>query len=132
MASEPIGVLQRRNTNAARRAAAQAYPFKCCVVCGLQFEAVLDIAHLDHNPGNNDPESLAYLCRTHHWLLDAGLYPLEAIRLMRAHWQANRDKADHSARMKDAGATAARTRKRRVAAHKAVATRRAQDAAKVV
>ncbi len=119
-------VAVRRNSTEARRVADAAYPFKCCVVCGLQLGAALDIAHLDHDPSNNDKDNLAFLCRSHHWMLDAGLYPVAAIRLLREHWQANRDTFDHAARMKDAGPKAAQTRKRREAARKAVATRRAR------
>ncbi len=40
-------------------------------------------------------------------MYDAGLYPPEAIRLMRAHWQETKGKPNHKARMKDAGAKAA-------------------------
>lgn len=131
MSAPPLLVRARRNSVEARRNAAQAYPFKCCVVCGLQLAAALDVAHLDHDVGNNAAENLAYLCKTHHWMLDAGMYPVAAIRLLRSHWQQNHDKTDHSARMKDAGAAAALTRKRRAAARKAVATRRRNDHARV-
>ncbi len=116
----------RRNSTEAYRAAAAAYPFKCCVVCGLQIAAALDVAHLDHDPANNNPDNLAYLCRTHHWMVDAGLYPTEAIVILREHWQKNRDTPNHMARMKDAGPKAALTRKRKEAARKAVATRRSK------
>jgi hypothetical protein len=87
----------------------------------------LDLAHLDQNAGNNDAENLAWLCKTHHWMYDAGLYPAEAIRLLRANWQMTKGKPDHSARMKDAGKKSADTRKRRRAARKAVETRRANQ-----
>lgn len=100
------------------------YPFKCCAVCGLQLATCLTVAHLDHDASNNDPDNLARLCQTHHWMYDAGLYPLEAIRLLQAHWQTVRGEASHNARMKDAGAKAALTRKRGAAARKAVATRK--------
>jgi len=113
-----------RNQGEARRIAAAAYEFRCCVVCGLQIPTCLMIAHLDQNGGNNDPDNLAYLCGTHHWMYDAGLYPIAAISLLRAHWQETKGKPDHAPRMKTAGADAARTRKRRAAARKAVATRR--------
>jgi hypothetical protein len=43
---------------------------------------------------------------------DAGLYRVETIRMLRAHWQATEGKPSHKARMKDAGAKAARTRAR--------------------
>jgi hypothetical protein len=58
-------------------------------------------------------------------MYDAGLYPVEAIRLLQAHWQATLGKPDHKGRMKDAGTKAALTRKRRAAGRKAAATRRA-------
>ena len=76
---------------------------------------------------NNAPDNLARLCQTHHWMYDAGLYPLEAIRLLQEHWQTNQGKPSHKARMKDAGAKAALTRKRRAAARKAVATRKLKE-----
>ena len=85
----------------------------------------MTVAHLDHAAGHNDPDNLAYLCQTHHWMYDAGLYPIEAIKLMRLHWQTTEGVASHAARMKDAGPKAAATRKRRAAAKKAWATRRA-------
>ena len=72
-------------------------------------------AHLDHNAGNNTPDNLARLCPTHHWMYDAGLYPVEAIRSLQAHWQATLGRPDHKGRMKDAGAKAALTRKRKAA-----------------
>jgi hypothetical protein len=81
------------------------------------------IAHLDQNGGNNDPDNLAYLCGTHHWMYDAGLYPIAAIKLLRAHWQKTKGMPDHKPRMKTAGADAARTRQRRASARKAVETR---------
>jgi len=113
-----------RNQNEARRVAKVAYPFRCCVVCGLQIETCLTIAHLDHNAGHNEPDNLAYLCQTHHWMYDAGLFPVDAIRLLRTHWQETKGIPDHKPRMKTAGADAARTRKRKAIARKAVETRR--------
>lgn len=113
-----------RKQGEARKVAAEHYPFQCCVVCGLQLSASLTVAHLDHHPGNNDPDNLAYLCGTHHWMYDAGLYPTDAIKRLRAHWQETAGKPDHKPRMKDAGAKAARARKRSAAARKAWQTRR--------
>ena len=121
-ADEPTLLSRRQGT--ARKVAAEHYPFRCCVVCGLQLPASLTVAHLDHKPGNNDPDNLAYLCGTHHWMYDAGLYPLQAIKLLRAHWQKTDGKPDHRPRMKDAGVKAARARKRSAAARKAWETRR--------
>lgn len=113
-----------RKQGEARRVAATAYEFRGCVVCGLTLQSGIMVAHLDQNGGNNDPGNLAYLCGTHHWMYDAGLYPIEAIRLLRAHWQKTKGKPDHKPRMKTAGANAARTRKRKASARKAVETRR--------
>lgn len=115
----------KRNQAETRRIAAAHYPFRCCVVCGLQLPASLTVAHLDHQAGNNDPDNIAYLCGTHHWMYDAGLYPVEAIKLLRAHWQKTAGKPDYGPRMKDAGEKAARTRKRNAAARKSWQTRRA-------
>ena len=120
-ADEPT--LPSRRQGEARKVAAEHYPFRCCVVCGLQLPASLTVAHLDHKPGNNDPDNLAYLCGAHHWMYDAGLYPLEAIKLLRAHWKETGGKPDHRLRMKDAGVKAARARKRSTAARKAWETR---------
>lgn len=116
-----------RKQGKARLAAAAAYPHVCCVVCGLELRAVLTVAHLDHQPGNNDPDNLVFLCHTHHWMFDACLYPVEAIRLLRAHWQMTKGVPSHTARMKDAGARAAATRKRSAGARKAWATRRTTE-----
>jgi predicted restriction endonuclease len=113
-----------RKQGEARKIAAERYPFHCCVVCGLQLPASLTVAHLDHRPGNNDPDNLAYLCGTHHWMYDAGLYRIEAIKLLREHWQKTAGKPDHKPRMKDAGVKAALSRKRSAAARKAWQTRR--------
>lgn len=123
--TEPTTPLKRNSVEAYRQAKA-AYPYKCCVVCGLQ--TALAVAHLDQAAGNNDPDNLAYLCHTHHFMFDSGLYPLEAIKLMRAHWQETQGVLSHAARMKDAGPKAAATRKRRAAARKAWATRKAGGA----
>jgi hypothetical protein len=82
------------------------------------------VAHLDLQAGNNDPDNIAYLCGTHHWMYDAGVYPLEAIKLLRAHWQKTEGKPDHKPRLKDTGAKAARPRTRSASARKARRTRR--------
>lgn len=115
--------LRSRRQLEARRVAESAYPFKCCVVCGLG--SVLQVAHLDHQAGNDDRDNLAWLCPTHHGMFDAGLYPIEGIKQLRAHWQLTEGKLNHKARMRDAGVKAALTRKRSASARKAWATRRA-------
>lgn len=117
-----------RKQGQARRVAADAYEYVCCVVCGLELRASLTVAHLDHQPGNNDPDNLVFLCPTHHWMYDACLYPAEAIRLLRTHWQTTKGVPSHAARMKGAGARAAATRKRSAGAQRAWATRRTSEA----
>ncbi len=96
-----------RKQAVARRVLNEHYPFKCCAVCGLQIATCLTVAHLDHNAANNAPDNLARLCQTHHWMYDAGLYPIEAVRLLQAHWQTIKGVPDHRGRMKDAGAKSA-------------------------
>ena len=113
-----------RKQNEARRVIEAHYPFKCCAVCGIQIETCLTIAHLDHNAGNNAADNLARLCHTHHWMYDAGLYPIEAIQVLQEHWQLTCGKPNHKPRMKDAGAKAAATRSRSAAARKAAETRK--------
>src|SRR3954453_17817552 len=109
----------------ARKVAKEAYPFRCCVVCGLQNEGIT-LAHLDHDSSNNEPDNLAFLCWTHHWMFDADLYPIEAIKLMRARWQETKGKPRRMP-MIGAGAKAAATRKRSETARKAWETRRADE-----
>ena len=117
-----------RKQHEARAVAEQEYPFKCCVICGMQLSTALNVAHLDHQPGNNDADNLAWLCGTHHWMFDCGLYPIEAVKLMRAHWKDTEGKPSHAARMKQAGPKAAATRKRSASARKAWTTRRDKTA----
>lgn len=113
----------------ARRIAAQHWPYRCCVICGDTFVAALQLAHLDQNAGNNDPDNLAWLCGKHHWMFDCALYPIEAVKMMRAHWQVTKGVPDHTGRLKDAGKKAGRTRTRQAAARKAVITRRQRQVA---
>jgi hypothetical protein len=113
-----------RKQGEARKIATAAYPVRCCVVCGLQIGTCPTIAHLDHDAGNNAPDNLAFMCQTHHWMYDAALYPIEAVKMLRAHWQQTGGIPSHKARMKDAGAKAARARKLSASARKAWATRR--------
>ena len=49
--------MAKRSSGEAYKVAREAYPFRCCVVCGLQIEG-LTVAHLDHDPGQNDPDNL--------------------------------------------------------------------------
>ncbi len=117
----------RRNGAEARKVAAEAYPYKCCVICGIRQDAVIDVCHMDQDPSNNSPSNLVYLCKTHHRMFDTGLYPAQGLKLLRSHWQKTMGEPDHSIYMKDAGAKAATTRKRQAAARRAVATRRARS-----
>ncbi len=126
--ADPKPAERRRNQAEARRVANLAYPFKCCVICGLQIPACLQIAHLDHDLANNAPENLSRFCPTHHWMFDCGFYPVDAIRSLQQHWQDKRGLPDHAPRMKQAGAKAALTRKRGAAGRKAAATRRSRGA----
>ena len=95
--------MPKRRQGEARKVVMQHYPFLCCVICGSQMPAALTVAHLDHQPGNNDPDNLAWLCGTHHWMFDCALYPIEAVKLMRACWQETGGVPNHSGRMKQAG-----------------------------
>ncbi len=113
-----------RRGGRARKVADDTYPYRCCVVCGTIIETVLDVAHLDNDPTNDDPDNLAFLCKTHHWMYDVGLYPIRAVKLLRSHWQKTHGEPDHSIRMKDAGEKAAATRRRSAAAKRAWKTRR--------
>lgn len=61
--TEPLA--PRRQAEAHRVAQAK-YPFQRCVVCGLQVPTCLTVAHLDHVPGSNDPDNLAFPCHTNH------------------------------------------------------------------
>jgi len=91
-----------------------------CAYCGFGVPEVLEVAHLDGNRQNNAVENLAILCPTCHKMHDIDLIPTATIVEMRDRER----RVDWSKRMKDAGVTAALTRKRRAAARKAVETRR--------
>jgi hypothetical protein len=111
-----------RNQAEALQVAREHYPFQCCVVCGLEIKTCLTVAHLDCNSANNDPDNLAWLCWTHHWMYDADLYPIQAIKLMRQRWQETRAIPRHIP-MIGAGLKAAATRKRSEIAKRAARTR---------
>lgn len=74
----------------ARRVAKAHYPVKCCVVCGSTSNASVDVRHLDQDGANNAPDNLAYLCRTHAGMYDAGFYPTRIVKELRALWQTPR------------------------------------------
>lgn len=120
---------KKRNQSEARRIAKLAYPHSGCCLCGQTIGE--ELAHLDHEASNNDPDNLAWLCNHHHWMYDVGLFSVAALKVQRAHWQKLKGKRTN-AFMKDAGKKAAATRAanaaaklRSEAARKAVATRRA-------
>jgi hypothetical protein len=100
---------KKRNQAEARKVLAQNYKWRGCVVCGLELD-VLIAAHLDQQNWNNAPDNLAWMCGTHHDMYDRGLYPSEAIKLLRAHWEKTLAQTDNTERMKDAGPRAAATR----------------------
>jgi hypothetical protein len=99
-----------RKPGRAWRVAEKAYTYQCCAVCGSQ--PCLTLAHLNHNAADDDPDNLAFMCWTHHRYYDAGLYPIEAIRSLRDHWQQTQGKECYKAMMKDAGQKALATRRR--------------------
>jgi hypothetical protein len=57
-------------------------------------------------------------------MFDCGLYPVEAVKLLRAHWQATKGKLDYKPWTKDAGVKAELARKRSASARKAWCNRR--------
>jgi hypothetical protein len=56
-------------------------------------------------------------------MYDCGLYPEEAMKILRASWQQTEGKPNHKPRLKNAGARAALTRKRSAIAQRAAKTR---------
>ncbi|TYO67086.1 hypothetical protein FXV83_07730 [Bradyrhizobium hipponense] len=117
---------KKRNQPEARRVAKEAYPYRGCCLCGQTVGE--ELAHLDHEASNNDPDNLAWLCNHHHWMYDVGLFSVTALKVQRAHWQEVKGKRIN-AYMKDAGKKAAATRAAKgigsEMARKASATRRA-------
>ncbi len=94
-----------------------------CAFCGFGIEAVLEVTHLDGNRANDDVANLAILCPTCNKMHGIDLISSSVIREMRDRPR----EIIWAKRNKDAGAKAALTKKRRAAAHKAVATRRKND-----
>ena len=91
-----------------------------CAHCGFGIPAVLEVAHIDCDRQNNEVTNLVILCPNCHKMLDLDLISNDTIVAMR-----DRPKiVMWSKRMKDAGAKAAKKRKRTLAARKAVETRR--------
>src|SRR5690242_9829118 len=109
-----------------RKLALEAYA-PICVYCGFGIKAVLEVAHLDCDPANNDVRNLALLCPTCHRMHDIDLIPTEVVARLRDE----KRKARWSKLTKDAVTKAVATKRRdpehmREAARKAVATRRAR------
>lgn len=107
-----------KKTNNYRKLALETYG-PLCAHCGFGIQAVLEVAHLDCDRGNNDPQNLVVLCPNCHKMHDLDLISTETIIQMR-----DRPKVvAWSKRMKDAGKKAALKRKQRAAGRKAAATR---------
>jgi HNH endonuclease len=97
-----------------------------CAHCGFGIPAVLEVAHIDGDRNNNDIGNLVILCPNCHKMLDLDLISNEMIIQMR-----DRPKnISWAKRMKDAGAKAAKKRKRTLAARKAVETRKRNQLAR--
>ena len=97
-----------------------------CAHCGFGIPAVLEVAHIDGHRHNNELSNLVILCPNCHKMLDLDLISNETIVEMR-----DRPKTVMwSKRMKDAGAKAAKKRKRTLAARKAVETRKRNQLAR--
>ncbi|NWK09567.1 HNH endonuclease [Marine Group I thaumarchaeote] len=71
---------------------------------------ILEVAHVDGNHKNNNPENLCWLCIKCHRLFDIDLITIEQL-LPRRDFVETMPKANWKKLMKDAGAKAARTRK---------------------
>ena len=119
-------IVMRRRVNY-RKLAFETYdPF--CALCGFGVPEVLEVCHIDGNRSNNRAGNLVILCPNCHKRYDIDLVSKRTIREMRDRPRVVR----WAKRMKDAGAKAALTRKRRIvaltrkrrmAARKAVETR---------
>src|SRR5206468_1598970 len=89
-----------------------------CAHCGFGVPAVLEVAHLDGNRGNNELPNLVILCPNCHKMHDLDLISTATIIEMR-----DRPKVvQWSKRMKDAGQKAALKRLRRGGARKGAVT----------
>jgi hypothetical protein len=133
--------MKKPRRNGAHAVALKHYPVRCCAICRIEGDAI-ELAHLDHNRANNEPDNLVYLCRNHHWDVDGGLYPIAIVKTLRDHWQTkpiyNRRgvwKADLSEAARRAHTTMRARKKAKArsgAARRAHATRRARKEAKGV
>ncbi len=105
-----------------RKLAFKHYP-PICAFCGFGVPEILEAAHLDGKRDNNVIENLVILCPNCHKMYDIDLISKKIIVEMRD----KEKRVDWSKRMKDAGVKAALTRKRRLAARKAVETRKNKE-----
>jgi len=65
------------------RSIAFEYYNPICVWCGVAISDLLEVAHIDHQRGNDDPKNLVFLCLTHHRMLDLGLIPAGVVTQLR-------------------------------------------------
>lgn len=118
-----------RNQGEAGQIAKASYPYPGRCLCGQTIGQ--ELAYLDHEASNKDPETLAWLCNHHHWTYDVGLFSLAALKVQRALTEDMKGKRTN-AFMKDANKKIAVTRAANAAAklrsevaRRAVATRTA-------
>ena len=112
-----------------RKLALSAYA-PICVYCGFGIKEILEVAHLDCDPENNDLANLALLCPTCHRMHDVDLIPTDVVIRLRdekrtVRWaKLTKDAAIKAVATKrntpdllaEAGRKAAATRKARLAA----------------
>jgi 5-methylcytosine-specific restriction endonuclease McrA len=65
-----------------RKLALNAY-VPICVYCGFGIKEILEVAHLDCNPENNDLANLVLLCPTCHRMHDVDLIPTDVVIRLR-------------------------------------------------
>lgn len=65
-----------------RKLALAAY-VPICVYCGFGIKEILEVAHLDCDPENNDLANLALLCPTCHRMHDVDLIPTDVVIRLR-------------------------------------------------
>lgn len=113
----------------AERVCTEAH-YQICAICALTQEVALEACHINNEPSDDNPDNLVWLCRTHHRMMDCGMYPGDIVKALRDHWNdwfGNNRQPDHKRWVKDAGEKAATTRRRSTAARRAWATRNSQN-----
>jgi hypothetical protein len=96
-----------------REIALEKYPNGKCAYCGFGIEAVLEVAHLNHDHSCATEDDLALLCPTCHRMHDLGLIPTEVIKEMQKE-----RKPDWSILSKDGPKKAGETRRKNTAKKK--------------